>query len=258
MVLIIKHVAIEGPGTLGEFFEDVHKKIKTIELWNGEKLPGSLADVEAAMVLGGPMNVYEEDKFPFLKEEDIFLKNALRQDIPVLGICLGAQLLAKAAGAWVTKAEQKEIGWYDINLTENGIDDQLFGGVDRQLRVFQWHGDTFEIPKDAKLLASSPICRNQAFGIGRYSYGLQFHIEVTEAMIKRWEDEYFDTSTSLSITLSKPRAKARGASKGDNRDASSKIQRDTMTDEYANGKEKFIRQARQIYLNFLNIIEGKK
>ncbi|MDP3788983.1 MAG: type 1 glutamine amidotransferase [Candidatus Omnitrophota bacterium] len=235
MVLIIKHVAIEGPGTLGEFFEDVRKKVKTVELWKGEKLPASFTDVEAVLILGGPMNVYEEDKFPFLKEEDVFLKNALRQDIPVLGICLGAQLLAKATGARVTKAEQEEIGWYNVNLTESGIDDRLFGGAGRQLRVFQWHGDTFEIPKGAKLLASSPICRNQAFRIGKYSYGLQFHVEVTEEIIKRWEDEYFDS-----------------------RGASLKIQRDTMTGEHARSKEKFIRQARQIYLNFLNIIEGKK
>ncbi len=141
------------------------------------------------VMLGGPMNVYQEEEYPFLKKEDLFIKGVLREEIPFLGICLGSQLLAKACGAAVTKSPEKEIGWYDVQLTEEGQQDELFHGLGQTLSVFQWHGDTFAVPDNGILLATGRPCRNQAFRVGRCAYGLQFHPEVTAAMVRTWSEE---------------------------------------------------------------------
>ncbi len=143
------------------------------------------------------MNVYEEDKYPFLKDENEFLKEAIEKDLPILGFCLGAQLIAKAKGAIVKQAPEKEIGWFKISLNSNGLNDPLFQDFPEEIDVFQWHGDTFEIPEGAHKLAESEICPNQAFRIGNNIYGLQFHVEVTEEMIQQWLDAYQDEIDSL-------------------------------------------------------------
>lgn len=190
MILIIKHIEIEGPGTLGEFFNNQTSwKIKIVELENGEILP-SLGECEAVISLGGLMNVYETNKYPFLEIEEDFLREALDKEIPVLGICLGAQLLAKVAGAEIKKAEQEEIGWYKVNLTEEGIRDTLFYNLGKSLEVFQWHENTFEIPQGGILLATSDTCRNQAVRIGRCAWALQFHLEMTPEMLETWLNYY--------------------------------------------------------------------
>lgn len=194
--LIIKNIDIEGPGRLGKYFESKGMRLDSVELQNGEKIPDVLDDYGLITILGGPMNVYEEDKYPFLKDEDRLIKDAIKREIPILGICLGAQLIAKAAGAKVSANHIKEIGWYDISLTEDGLADPLFKGQGRVFPVFQWHGDTFSIPEGGLLLAGSKLCKNQAFKIGS-AYGFQFHVEVTFEMIKDWIDSYQDELKSL-------------------------------------------------------------
>lgn len=196
-VIIIKHIDIEGPGTISESLDRYEIPYQVIDIFNGEPLPDSLSGISAVIVLGGPMNVYEEDKYPFLKQEDVFLKKVIREEVPALGFCLGAQLIAKAKGAIVKKAPQKEIGWFKITLNENSPSDLLFRGFFEEIDVFQWHGDTFEIPNGAIKLASSELCSNQAFRIGSNIYGLQFHIEVTDEMIYQWIDAYRDEIDSL-------------------------------------------------------------
>lgn len=189
-LVILKHVEKEGPGLIEEAFGSYGWPLDVIELDKGEKLPETLDQTAGVIVLGGPMNVYEEEAYPFLKEEGLFIGRVLSQEIPFLGICLGAQLLAKACGAGVVKAPVKEVGWYNVNATEVGRKDRLFRGTNRNLAVFQWHEDAFELPPDAVLLVESDPCRNQAFRIGTSAYGLQFHVEVTEEMIDLWlEDE---------------------------------------------------------------------
>ena len=143
------------------------------------------------------MNVYEEDKYPFLKQEDEFLKEVIEAGLPTLGFCLGAQLIAKAKGAIVKKAPQKEIGWFKISLNRNGSSDPLFQEFPGEVDVFQWHGDTFDIPDGAVKLAESELCSNQAYRIGDNIYGLQFHVEVTDEMIYQWIDAYRDEISSL-------------------------------------------------------------
>lgn len=195
MILIIKHIEIEGPGTLGEFFKETGWKTKVVELGKGDTFP-SMDECEAIVSLGGPMNVYETHKYPFLEKEDALLKEALKEEVPVLGICLGAQLLAKAAGAKVRKAKQKEIGWYKVDLTQESMNDPLLKGLGKSLKVFQWHEDTFDIPAGGVRLAESQACANQAFRIGPNAYGLQFHIEITPEMVESWINKYMKNNPS--------------------------------------------------------------
>ena len=185
-IYVVKHVEDEGPGLLGEYFRALGWQVRTIEAYRGDTPPENLESVAALVILGGPMNVYEEEAYPFLRFEDRLIRQVLRQRIPFLGICLGAQLLAKACGAAVTKSPHKEIGWFEVELTEAGGRDSLFHGLPETFAVFQWHEDTFAMPQGASLLATSELCRNQAFRMGDSAYGLQFHVEVTPEMIGAW------------------------------------------------------------------------
>lgn len=200
-ILMLKHIAIEGGGTIEEYLLSKGDKIDRRELQDGDSIPTKL-DYDAIIILGGPMNVYEEDKYPFLKDEDKLIKEAIKKEMPTLGICLGAQLIAKAGGAKVTKnivkqAHQKEIGWYKVNLTDAGKKDSVFKGIGDSFDVFQWHGDTFGIPEKGTLLATAELCTNQALRVGKNIYGLQFHMEVTEDMIYEWIDTYDEELESL-------------------------------------------------------------
>lgn len=189
-ILVVQHVGIEGPGSIGEFFGNTAWSLKAVNLQQGDALPPDVRSFEAIIVLGGPMNVYEEDTFPYLKEEDRLLKDAVREEIPVLGICLGAQLLAKACGAGVSRAPAKEIGWFPVRLTGEGRRDPLFADLPPELTVFQWHEDMFDIPGGARLLATGTPGIHQAFRAGKNAWGLQFHVEATPDMIESWVDSY--------------------------------------------------------------------
>ena len=135
--------------------------------------------------MGGPMNVYEEQEYPFLKDETTLLQKAIASNLPVLGICLGAQMIAKASGARVVRSPKEEVGWGKISLTDAGRTDLLFSGLPATLDVLQWHGDMFEIPEAGALIATGDDCPNQAF---RYcnAFGLQFHVEVTRDILADW------------------------------------------------------------------------
>jgi len=183
-VLVIMHVESEGPGVFGDLLAGAGASVSVARLHRGDRLPGA-GDVDAVFSMGGPMNVYEELSHPFLRDEDRFLKEAAERNLPVLGICLGAQLIAKAAGAAVTKNPVQEVGWSTVTLTEAGRRDALFRGLPELLPVLQWHGDTFAIPAGGTLLATGTECRNQAFR-HRNSWGLQFHLEVNRTLLEEW------------------------------------------------------------------------
>ena len=188
-VLIIKHIDIEGPGLIENCLRQGNIPFFILNLEPGIRFP-KIDGITHLVILGGPMNVYEENRYPFLKDEDLFIKEAIQRGKSVLGICLGAQLIAKALGAKVFKAPVKEIGWYDVSLTEEGSKDPFFSNLPNTFPVFQWHGDTFEIPKLGKLIGTSSSVPHQAFRYSERVYGLQFHIEVTQEMIQEWMESY--------------------------------------------------------------------
>ena len=188
-VLIIKHIDIEGPGLIEDCLRQEKIPYQILNLKPNIRLP-KLDDLTHIVFLGGPMNVYEEDRYPFLRDEDLFIKEAIQRGKTILGICLGAQLIAKALGAKVFKAPVKEIGWYDVSLTDEGTKDPLFSSLPKRFSVFQWHEDTFEIPKAGKLIATSSSVPHQAFRYEENAYGLQFHLEVTREMIQEWMKTY--------------------------------------------------------------------
>jgi len=183
--LVIMHVESEGPGTLGHYLETIQASVQTARLYAGERLPGAASAFDVIISMGGPMNVYEEERYPFLREETSFLREAIPAGVPTLGICLGAQMIAKACGAAVKQAPVREVGFDSVDLTAHGRQDALFSGLPESLPVFQWHEDTFDLPEGSFLLATSPRCPHQAF---RYlnAYGLQFHVEVTRNLLWQW------------------------------------------------------------------------
>jgi GMP synthase (glutamine-hydrolysing) len=185
-VVVIKHVEQEGGGLIEDYFRNEGWAVQVVELERGEPLPADVAGFAALIVLGGPMSVYQKKAYPFLSDEENLIRKALVDEVPLLGICLGAQLLAKTCGARVRKAPQNEVGWHHVRLTREGRRDILFRGSGDGMVVFQWHEDTFDMPKGGMLLAEGHPCRNQAFKIGSNAYGLQFHIEVTTDMVKSW------------------------------------------------------------------------
>ncbi len=192
-VLIIVHVESEGPGTLGSFLDSSGVNIQLARVYSGEGLPENIDGLQAIISMGGPMNVYEENEYPFLQDETVLLRKAIAADLPVLGICLGAQMIARASGAQVVRSPKEEIGWGKVFLTDAGRSDLLFSGVPATLDVLQWHGDMFEIPEAGTLIASGDICPNQAFRY-RNALGLQFHVEVTGEILAAWfkDSPYLD------------------------------------------------------------------
>lgn len=188
-ILVIMHIASEGPGRLGDFFSARGDYMQSVRLHDGGVLPKDTAGIDLVISLGGPMNVYEDGLHPFLALEVSFLREAMGAGTPLLGICLGAQLIARAAGARVYPAAVKETGWMEVRLTDEGRRDPLFAGLPAALPVLQWHGDTFDVPDGGVLLAAGKACPHQAFRVGR-AWGLQFHLEARRDMIADWfEDE---------------------------------------------------------------------
>lgn len=195
-IAVLQHVECEPPGIITRFLKrGKNVYVKTVEIYNGGKIPASVKDMDALLVLGGPMGVYEEKKFPFLTKELHLIEKALETRIPVLGICLGSQLLAKAAGGNVFPGGKKEIGWYSVQLTDDGEKDEIFNGFPKKFMALHWHGDTFTLPKSCVHLAYSSFFSMQAFRAGANAYGFQFHVEVTAPMIKEWTALYKNDRT---------------------------------------------------------------
>ncbi len=179
----IKHVPFEGPAAISDWAKTREYQIGGTEIFNGEPLP-SLDSFDLLVVMGGPMGVHDTDEYPWLKEEKIFLKEAIDAGKKALGVCLGAQLLSEALGGTVRKNHYKEIGWFPVSLTPLGWNSKIFGSLPGTFNVLHWHGDTFSIPPGALHIASSEGCANQAFSFEDRVIGLQFHMECTKESIE--------------------------------------------------------------------------
>lgn len=185
-VYVLQHHEEETSGTLGDVLRERGIEARTVHGYAGEPVPKHLGDAAGLVVLGGPMGVAEQDRYPFLTDEIALISDALAHAAPVLGICLGGQLLAHTLGASVGKAPQPEIGWYPLRLTEAARQDQIWAGLSSPCPAFHWHEDFFGLPPGAALLAASELTPCQAFRSGANAYGLQCHLEVTGALVETW------------------------------------------------------------------------
>jgi GMP synthase (glutamine-hydrolysing) len=185
-LLVFQHAATEPLGVLDPMLRRRGFRIRYV---NFAREPHARPDVgryNGLVVLGGPMNVDQQERHPHLRTEIEAIGEALRRELPVLGICLGAQLLAAALGASVRPHTVREIGWYALHPAAAARDDRVLRHFDGSQPVFQWHAYTFDLPRGAVLLASTDSCQHQAFRFGERAYGLQFHLEADEALIRRW------------------------------------------------------------------------
>lgn len=182
--LVVQHLEAEGPYEIRAALGAAGVAVATCRVYAGDPVPTDTRGLDALVVMGGPMSAVSDDRFPSREAELALLGGALAAGLPVLGVCLGAQLLAAAAGAKVYGGPAgAEIGWGPVRLSRAAANDPLLSGCPSQLTVLHWHGDTFDLPPDAVLLASSPRYENQAFRVGERAWGLQFHLEVDEAAV---------------------------------------------------------------------------
>lgn len=199
-VLILKNSTNEGPGTIEDFLAGHNMRYSIIDL-SSEEIP--MTDgFDALVLLGGPMSANDADKIPYIKKEIELVRDFSGKRKKILGICLGAQIMARAFGAKVYPGPEKEIGWYDIEIDYRGGKDPLMERLVQHpqtkeylnsIKVFQWHGETFDIPEGAVRVAKSQLYPNQAFRYGENGYAFQFHIEVREETIYEWlKDERVD------------------------------------------------------------------
>lgn len=180
----LQHVPFEDPAGILDWASEAGCWITGSRLFAGERLPG-LRDFDLLVVMGGPMGVRDLDEHPWMEDEAVFIGDAISAGRKVLGICLGAQLIAAALGAKVRRARQKEIGFFAVDRTPEAADCPVFRHFDERFMAFHWHGDTFEIPRDAVRLASGPACINQAFRFEDRVFGLQFHVESTRQSMEK-------------------------------------------------------------------------
>ena len=185
-ILVFQHVPYEPLGTLDPLLRETGFRIRYVNFWREPEQRPELDRYAAIVVLGGPMNADQIDRHPNLRTEVEILREAVNRDMSVLGICLGAQLLAKALGGTVARNPAREVGWYDVDLTEEGKRDPVLSTFAPRQQVFQWHEDGIALGPDCVHLARSPASEVQAFRYGEHAYGFQFHLEADALIIERW------------------------------------------------------------------------
>jgi GMP synthase (glutamine-hydrolysing) len=198
-VLVLTHAPNELAGTIGEVLVQRGVPMRTIRAYAGETVPSDLEGVLGLVVMGGPQGVYEADRYPFLRDEMRLIERAVALSKPVLGVCLGSQLLAAALGSEVRPGPSKEIGWAKVRLTEAALRDPLFKGIESSFTAFHWHGDVFTLPPSGVSLARSEKTEHQAFRYGAAAYGVLFHIEMTAALVAGMLSAFGDEARAAGV-----------------------------------------------------------
>jgi len=192
---VLIHADQEGPARLGDLLREAGWILRPYQLFLGDAVPPSIPRGDLLVVMGGPMGVGDvgSPAYQFLAPEADLLRRCLADDTPIIGICLGAQLIAHAAGARVypltvgdPPVRHREVGWGALHFTATAQDEPVLAGLDPSEIVLHWHGDTFNLPRGATLLASTLACPNQFFRLGQRVWGLQFHVEVTASLVPLW------------------------------------------------------------------------
>jgi GMP synthase (glutamine-hydrolysing) len=198
-VLVLQHAAPEGPAAIGDALKRRGVGMRTLRLDQGAAVPASAEGLAGLVIMGGPMGVYEADRHAFIPGELRLIERAADAGLPILGVCLGSQLLAAALGAKVYPSGRKEIGWHEVRLRPAARKDALWHGTDERFTGFHWHGDVFDLPKGASPLASSALTEHQAFRAGENAYGLLFHLEVGEVQIRDFVKTFADELAAAKI-----------------------------------------------------------
>jgi len=196
---VLQHAAPEGPAAIGDALQRRGVGMRTLRLDQGAAVPASADGLAGLVVMGGPMGVYEADRHPFIPAELRLIERAADAGLPILGVCLGSQLLAAALGAKVYPSGRKEIGWHEVRLRPAARKDALWHGAPERFTGFHWHGDVFDLPTGAMPLASSALTEHQAFRAGENAYGLLFHLEVGESQIRDFVKGFADELTAATI-----------------------------------------------------------
>lgn len=186
----LQHVPFEDLANISPWAQEKGHSITKTLLYNNEILPSS-ESFDWLIIMGGPMNIYQEDKFPWLKQEKKLIEQSIKDKKKILGVCLGAQLIADVLGAKIYQNKYKEIGFFPVQLTDQSEQSIFFQSIPKEFMAFHWHGDTFDIPHKAKHLAKSEACLNQAFEY-KNTLALQFHVESNNQSIKKLIDNCTD------------------------------------------------------------------
>jgi GMP synthase (glutamine-hydrolysing) len=189
-ILVLQHHPAENLGAIADALEGAALAWQYVRVLDGQPIPRDVKGLGGLIVMGGPQTVYNLDKYPYFREEMALIESALKADKPILGICLGSQLLAATLGAQVRRGEQREIGWYPVRLLEAAKDDRLLRGLPSEFVAVHWHNDIFDLPKDAVALASSEKTPLQAYRYGAKAYGFLFHAEMTREILTALVGEF--------------------------------------------------------------------
>ena len=238
-VLVFQHINIEHPGVFRDFLKEDGVDWDAVKLDEGEPIP-SLAGYDALWVMGGPMDVWEEEKYPWLVDEKAVIREAVSErGMPFLGICLGHQLLADALGGTIASMISPEVSILDVELTPAGRSDRLLAGLPQGFKCLQWHGaEVVEPPPNATVLAGSSLCAVQVLRVGENAYGLQYHVELTASTVSEWA-QVSAYKQSLERVL--------GANALPRLDAEARLR-----------MPGFNRDARRLYDNFMKLVVGSE
>jgi len=191
-IWVLQHHPAENLGAIADALEEAALAWQYVRVFDGQPIPSEMKGAGGLIVMGGPETVYQLDRYPYLRDEMRLIENALKENRPILGVCLGSQLLAATLGATVRRGESREIGWYTVRLAEAARDDRLMRGLPAEFVSAHWHSDVFDLPSGAVALASSEKTEIQAYRYGDKAYGLLFHAEMTAEIIEALVSQFRD------------------------------------------------------------------